>query len=298
MEGTSSWHKVCTQCSVRVVSTKCGCDFVDLEKRVNKSVLQTFLRTIRGCQVRGCDSTADVGYWASQKKCSSEVMQATATFAFTQRQTETAWEAVKPCFKGNAPDFEAYEKAVKGLVQSKQITCNANFRTLNFKKYWLDRNSSFKSCERAPFWRIERLALECAHHAAISVSPSLRAFHQEPTSKSFAALYEEVYEEFGGRMQGVFGEYGAKRYWDCYIAGTDVDRNCVSRWPGDCPGYTQGLRRLFTHVTASEQERMLFWLHNQRTDARGLCVGETAAQLCFWASPRCSKNLRTSVGSV
>ena len=52
----------------------------------------------------------------------------------------------------------------------------------------------------------------------------------------------------------------------------------------------QGLWRLRKRVKPSEQDHMLFWLHNQRPDARGLCVGETATQLCFWASPRCSKH--------
>ena len=55
-------------------------------------------------------------------------MKGVTTFAFTQRQTETAWEAVKPCFKGSVPDFEAYEKAVKSLIQSGEVSCNSNFR--------------------------------------------------------------------------------------------------------------------------------------------------------------------------
>ena len=90
-------------------------------------------------------------------------------------------------------------------------------------------------------------------------------------------------------MTGLFGIYGSKRYWDCYAAAGNVNRRCVSRRPGHCPGYRQGLRRLFKRVKPSEQEHMLCWLHNQRSDARGLCVGETVAQLRFWASPQCSK---------
>ena len=184
------------------------------------------------------------------------------------------------------------KKAVTCLVQSDVSTHNANFRKVYLIEYRLDRKSLFKSCRQAPYWRRERLGVECAHEAAISALPALRSYRRTPTSESFAALYASVEEEFGGRMKGLFGAYGAKRFWDCYVAGGCVTRRCVSRWPGDCPGYSQGLRRLFKRVKPSEQERMLFWLHNQRSDAQGLCVGETAAQLCFWASPRCSRNLQ------
>ena len=97
--GTESRHKACTQCSVRVVSGKCGCDFEEFEKRVVKSVLKSFLRAVRYSQIRSYGSTADVGYWITRKICSSEVMQLT----FIQRQTETAWEAVKSCFQGRQP---------------------------------------------------------------------------------------------------------------------------------------------------------------------------------------------------
>ena len=55
-------------------------------------------------------------------------MNMAATFAFTQRQTETAWEAVKSCFQGRVPDFDDYENAVKGIVQSDVSTHNANVR--------------------------------------------------------------------------------------------------------------------------------------------------------------------------
>ena len=108
--GTESRHKACTQCSVRAVPGKCGCDFEEFEKRVDKSVLKSFLRAVRYSQIRSYGSTADVGYWTTRKKFSSEVMQMTATFAFTQRQTETAWGAVKSCVQGRVPDSDAYDK--------------------------------------------------------------------------------------------------------------------------------------------------------------------------------------------
>ena len=97
--GTESRHNACTQCSLRVVSGKCGCDFEEFEKRVYKSVLRNCLRTVRYSQLRAYVRTADVGYWATRKTRSSEVMHITATCAFTQRQTETASEAVRSLFE-------------------------------------------------------------------------------------------------------------------------------------------------------------------------------------------------------
>ena len=95
--GTESRHKECTQCSVHVASGKCGCDFEEIEKRIDKSVLKSFLRAVRYSPIRSYDSTADIGHWTIWKKCSCDVMEMTATFAFTQRQTETDWEAAKSC---------------------------------------------------------------------------------------------------------------------------------------------------------------------------------------------------------
>ena len=103
---------------------------------------------------------------------------------------------------------------MKCLAQSDVSTHNANVRKVYLAEYRLDRRSLFKSCRQAPYWRRERLGVECAHEAAISACPALRSDRHTPTSESFAALYARVEEEFGGRMKGMFGDYGAKRFWD------------------------------------------------------------------------------------
>ena len=125
------------------------------------------------------------------------------------------------------------KQAVKGLAQSDVSTHNAKIRKGYLIEYRLDRKSLFKSCRQAPSWRRERLGVECAHEAAISVLPALRSDRRTPTSESFAALYASVEEEFGGRMKGMLGNYGATRFWDCYVAGGCVTRRRVSRWLGD-----------------------------------------------------------------
>ena len=96
--GTESRHKACTQCSVRVVSGKCGCDFEEFEKRVDKSVLKKCLRTVRYSQIRSYDSTADVGYWTTRKKCSSEVMLHLPNFNFCRCHTcIAAFNCLRAC---------------------------------------------------------------------------------------------------------------------------------------------------------------------------------------------------------
>ena len=105
---------------------------------------------------------------------------------------------------------------MKCLVQSGVSTHIANFRNVCLIEYRLDRKSLFKSCRQAPSWRRERLGVECAHEAAISVLPALRSYRRTPTSESFAALYASVEDEFRGRMKGTFGGYVAKCFWDCY----------------------------------------------------------------------------------
>jgi len=85
-------------------------------------------------------------------------------------------------------------KTVKCLVPSDVSTHNAKVRKVYLSEYRLDRNSLFKSCRQVPYWRRERLGVECAHEAAISALPALRSDRRTPTSESFAVLYASVEE--------------------------------------------------------------------------------------------------------
>ena len=118
-----------------------------------------------------------------KEKGFSEIMEVTAIFFFTLRQTEKALEAVKTCFQGIALGFDAFEGAMKALIESCVTTHNTNFRKLYLKSYRLHREEVFEPCRDAPFWRRERLAVECAHQAAMSALPILRSFRRTPTSE-------------------------------------------------------------------------------------------------------------------
>ncbi len=58
-------------------------------------------------------------------------MELTATFAFALRQTPAAWKAARTCFSGRAPDLDAYEQAMKGLIQSDSKTHSSNGRKMH-----------------------------------------------------------------------------------------------------------------------------------------------------------------------
>ena len=179
----------------------------------------------------------------------------------------TAQASASSCCPRGEPDWPVLQEVFRRLFKLKQKVFPGQFRTCTLRGH---RGSRDKR---------EVLTLQLLYQAL--PAREIKAFASAACPCSFGAMYDKLKERLSSSASGVFGDYGIKLALDMVVMLGGVPPEALSRWPTDCPGYTEKLKSFFPGLPAADHLRALYWIHRELGKSWRFAFPESCAQLCW-----------------